>query len=56
MYNHVINMNMVNYANLVFVGEYEKENTVSVCATSECSSCAELKEELELLKVIFNVQ
>lgn len=56
MYNHVININMVNYANLVFIGEYDKEKSVSVCATSECSSCVELKEELELLKVIFNVQ
>ena len=45
MYNHVININMVNYANLLFVGEYEK-----------CASCVELNEELELLKVIFHVQ
>ena len=28
MYNHVKNLNMVNYANLVFLGEYEKEKSV----------------------------
>ena len=47
---------MVNYANLLFVGEYEKEKSVSLCTTSECASRVELKEELELLKVIFHVQ
>ena len=55
MYNHVININMVNYANLLFVGEYEKEKSVSLCTRRECASCCvELNEEL--LKVIFHVQ